>query len=541
MRAFASLLDGLSLAPGRNAKLALMVDHFRRVGDPGRGWALAALVGDLTLQGVRVADLRRLAGERIDPILFAISHDYVGDLSETVSLAWPARSEAAAMPGLEEIVTVLSTANRAVALHHLEMWLDRLDPVGRWALLKLITGGLRVGVSARLAKQALARFGDADIAEIEEIWHGLAPPYTALFAWLEGRADKPRPQIAAPFRPVMLAQPLFSRTQRAEAEPDAPVAITPETYAAEWKYDGVRVQAVSEGGQRRLYTRTGDEISETFPDIIAAMEFDGALDGELLVRAPEGGVAPFSALQRRLNRKRVSARDMAQRPAFIRAYDLLADGGEDLRALAFRVRRHRLEVFLSEHGGTCFDLSPLVEHVGLVDLDARRLDPPSPEIEGVMLKRWDSTYMPGRPVGAWYKWKRDPHLVDAVMMYAQRGHGRRSSFYSDFTFGVWAGGDQRAELTPVGKAYFGFTDDELQALDRFVRGHTSARYGPVRAVDAGPETGLVLEVAFDSLQASPRHKSGLAMRFPRINRIRWDKPAGEADTLATLQALLAPT
>ena len=538
MQAFADLLDRLVLTPARNGKLRLMVDYFATAPDPDRGYALGAITGDLDIPNVKPAMIRALMDGRMDPELFALSYDYVGDLAETVSLVWPQAHGANRTPPLSDIVETLAAAPRAEAPKLVAGWLDGLDATGRWAFLKLLTGGLRIGVSARLAKLALADFGDKDVTDIEEIWHGLAPPYESLFAWLEGRADKPAPDIAAPFRPVMLAHPLVPKADRDTPDAVDPALITADTFAAEWKYDGVRVQASAAGGERRIYTRTGDDISHAFPDIVAAMEFDGTLDGELLVRNADGTVAPFNALQQRLNRKTVSKRQLETHPAFIRAYDLLQDGGQDLRGQAFRERRIRLEAFVLGIETDRFDLSPLVPITTLAALDDARLDPPAPEIEGVMLKRWDSAYLAGRPKGLWYKWKRDPWLVDAVLMYAQRGHGKRSSFYSDFTFGVWRDEDGEDRLTPVGKAYFGFTDEELKQLDAFVRANTIDRFGPVRSVTASKETGVVLEVAFEGLQRSPRHKSGLAMRFPRINRIRWDKPTAEADRLETLAAML---
>ena len=540
MKAFAFLLDRLALTPQRNGKLALLVEHFRATPDPARGWALAALTGEIDLQNVKAAAIRKLVTARIDPQLFALSYDYVGDLAETVSLVWPARPGANRAPPIDTIVLDLMDASRVEGERLVEAWLDALDARGRWALLKLVTGGLRVGVSQRLTLLALARFGAVDVTEIEEIWHGIAPPYTDLFAWLEGRAAKPKPSIEAPFRPVMLAHPLVAKDKRDQDDAIDPNEITDAAFAAEWKYDGIRVQAVAEGETRRLYTRTGEDISHTFPDIVAAMEFDAALDGELLIRSETGGVAPFNALQQRLNRKTVSKRQMEARPAFILVYDLLVEGTEDVRALPFRDRRKRLEAFIERLGSDRFDLSPLIAIETPDALDERRRDPPAPEIEGIMLKRWDSAYLAGRIKGHWYKWKRDPFLIDAVLMYAQRGHGKRSSYYSDFTFGVWRSVEGEDQLAPVGKAYFGFTDDELKRLDSFVRDNTVDRFGPVRAVTANRETGLILEVAFEGLQRSPRHKSGIAMRFPRINRIRWDKPTAEADRLEALEALLAP-
>ena len=538
MQAFADLLDRLVLTPSRNGKLRLMADYFAAASDPDRGYALGAITGDLDIPNVKPAMIRALMDGRMDPELFALSYDYVGDLAETVSLVWPDVRGANRTPPLSDIVQTLAAAPRAEAPKLVAGWLDGLDATGRWAFLKLLTGGLRIGVSARLAKLALAQFGDKDVTEIEEIWHGLTPPYESLFAWLEGRADKPAPDIAAPFRPVMLAHPLVPKADRDTPDAVDPTLITADTFAAEWKYDGVRVQASAASGARRIYTRTGDDISHAFPDVVAAMEFHGTLDGELLVRNADGTVAPFNALQQRLNRKTVSKRQLETHPAFIRAYDLLQDGVRDLRGEAFRERRIRLEAFVLGIESDRFDLSPLVPITTLAALDDARLDPPAPEIEGVMLKRWDSAYLAGRPKGLWYKWKRDPYLVDAVLMYAQRGHGKRSSFYSDFTFGVWRDEDGEDRLAPVGKAYFGFTDEELKQLDAFVRANTIDRFGPVRSVTANKETGIVLEVAFEGLQRSPRHKSGLAMRFPRINRIRWDKPTAEADRIETLAAML---
>ena len=538
MEDFANLLERLLLTPSRNGKLTLLSAYFKQQRDPERGWALAALSGELKLPRVKASLIRRLAEKKFDTELFRLSYDYVGDLAETVSLMWSPAHGANHTPTLSDVVTTLQEASPAEGEQHLETWLNALDSRARWALLKLVTGGLRIGVSARLVKRALAEFGAKPVTDIEEIWHGLEPPYESLFSWLDGRADKPNPEITASFRPVMLAHPLITKAQRQEAETVLTEMLNAANFAAEWKYDGIRVQAVSEGGVRRLYTRTGDEISQTFPDVLSALNFDAALDGELLIRAPNGAVAPFNQLQQRLNRKRVSAKQLQAYPAFVRVYDLLQEGGEDLRSLPFVERRRRLEAFMRDRAEAGLDLSPLIPVTNFADLDLARNQPPSPEIEGLMLKRWDSSYQAGRPKGPWYKWKRDPHIIDAVLMYAQRGHGRRSGQYSDFTFGVWRRIGDEIQLTPVGKAYFGFTDEELKHLDKFVRDHTLERFGPVRAVQANQEAGLVLEVAFEGLQRSSRHKSGVAMRFPRIHRIRWDKPPAEADWLETLEALL---
>ncbi|MEC9343500.1 MAG: cisplatin damage response ATP-dependent DNA ligase, partial [Pseudomonadota bacterium] len=309
-----------------------------------------------------------------------------------------------------------------------------------------------------------------------------------------------------------------------------------------WKWDGIRVQAVADGGVRRLYSRTGDDISGAFPDIVEHMTFDGAIDGELLVRRHEDDefeVGTFSDLQQRLNRKTVTRKMLAGYPAFVRAYDLLVEGAEDLRTLPLDERRARLEPFIAPLDPLRFDLSPRVDFATFDELAGLRMAPPHPVIEGLMLKRRDAPYLAGRPRGPWFKWKKDPHVVDAVLLYAQRGHGKRSGFYSDYTFGVWRGNEAERELVPVGKAYFGFTDEELRQIDRYVRENTTERFGPVRSVRAEPDHGLVLEVAFEGLNRAKRHKSGVAMRFPRISRIRWDKRPSDADELAALEAMLA--
>ncbi|MDF1719693.1 MAG: cisplatin damage response ATP-dependent DNA ligase [Minwuia sp.] len=520
MQAFGELLDRLSTAPGRNVRLDLIAAYLQAAPDPDRGYALAALAGDLSLRTAKPAMIRELAATRADPDLFRMSYDYVGDLAETVALLWPAEFRVNATPRLSEIIHAMESARRVEVPDLVAAWLDRLDATGRWALLKLITGGLRVGVSGRLARTALTRLGDVGLAEVEEVWHAVEAPYAPLFDWLEGRAEKPSLTDALTFRPLMLAHPLEVSDQE---------RLDLSDYRAEWKWDGIRVQLVLRCGQARLFSRTGDDISRAFPDLLSDLTGDAVLDGELLVMRPDG-IGTFNDLQQRLNRKTVTAKLQTEQPVGLRLYDILIDGDRDCRDLAFDDRRQVLENWAARHPSPRIDLSPRVPLSGWEEMQQARMDPPHPAIEGLMLKRGDSTYHAGRPRGLWFKWKRDPHRVDCVMMYAQRGHGKRSSLYSDFTFGAWRDG----ELVPVGKAYFGFTDAELKELDRFVRTNTVERYGPVRAVNQT----LVLEVAFDGINRSRRHKSGVAMRFPRIARIRWDKPANEADDLETLERLI---
>ncbi|MEG3153066.1 cisplatin damage response ATP-dependent DNA ligase [Sphingomonas sp. ZT3P38] len=530
MRAFADLLDRLIYTRSRNAKLKLIADYLVAAPDPDRGWAMAALTGDLDLPAVKPAMIRALIEERVDPVLFRMSRDYVGDSAETVALLWPAP---AVPPADGEPLTVAQVVDRLGSLSRsdapaaLAGMLDRLDADERFALLKMATGALRIGVSARLAKTALAQAFGLDVEAVEEVWHGIAPPYSALFAWAEGRGQQPSAADVPVFRPFMLAHPLED------------LRVSLDDYAAEWKWDGIRVQIVRVGGETRLYSRAGDDVTGSFPEVARDFTTPGVLDGELMVKGSfqggaldeGGGAASFNALQQRLGRKIVSAKMLADYPAFVRLYDILFDGAEDLRELPWAARRPRLEAFAEGLDPERFDVSQLIAAADFTALEGIRAGARDASIEGVMLKRRDSPYVTGRRVGLWYKWKRDPLTADCVMMYAQRGNGRRSSFYSDYTFGCWT---EEGELLPVGKAYSGITDAELKMLDSFVRGHTLNRFGPVREV----EKTLVLEIAFDSIHESKRHKSGVAMRFPRIARIRTDKPAAEADTVAGLRRLI---
>src|SRR5688572_20412794 len=338
MRDFSQLLDAIVYTRSRSAKLKLIGDYLKRTPDPDRGYALAALTGELSLPAVKSAAIRAIVEERIDPTLFYMSWDYVGDLAETASLLWPRPPHQPAdlddgTLRISNVVERLASLGRAEAPGALAAMLDHLDASGRFALLKLATGELRIGISSRLAKVALAQAFGLDVDAVEEVWHGIGPPYLPLFAWAEGRGPQPTAENVPVFRPFMLAHPLED------------LRLSMADYAAEWKWDGIRVQLVRAGGETRLYSRAGDDITRSFPDVAAAFRTEGVLDGELLVRGEfQGGQAgSFNALQQRLGRKLVSARMLADYPAFVRLYDILIDGKEDLRPLPWTERRRRLE------------------------------------------------------------------------------------------------------------------------------------------------------------------------------------------------------
>ena len=402
---------------------------------------------------------------------------------------------------------------------------------GRWALLKLIGGAPRVGVSARLAKTALAQMSGHELSDIEEMWHALSPPYADLFAWLDNRGPRPNAEGKPVFRPLMLSHPI---------EEGDWAGLNPDEISAEWKWDGVRVQIAAGRGEVRIFSRSGDDISAGFPEIVAAFQpFDAVLDGELLV-VRDGVVAPFNDLQQRLNRKTVTGKMLRDYPAFVRLYDILIDGDEDLRPLPFAERRARLEAWHAQHHPRLTDVSALVPFDRLraprriVERHARgrhRGPDAEAQVEPLRLGPAEGALVEVEARGAHRRLRADvrPARLRQALVLLFRLHLRRLAR------------DRRRrwrsrvrELVPVGKAYSGFTDEELIRLDRFVRTHTTEQFGPVRAV----EPQMVLEIAFDAVFPSSRHKSGLAMRFPRVHRIRWDKPAAEADTLETVEKLV---
>ena len=560
MEAFSNLLEQLYYTAGTKAKAQLIADYITNTPDPDRGWAIAAMAGTLRFDFFKRNTVKKLITEHTDPALFAMSYDYVGEVSETVAHLWPHSEPTDSLPSLTEVVETFASVSKQKVSDTLAHYLTIMTPAQRWALLKLGTRGLRIGVSARSIKQILADYGNKDIKDIETLWHAVTPPYVDMLSWLEGKADKPDIENAVTFHPVMLSHPIE------DSDIDA---FTKDTWQIENKYDGIRVQLAVKTGKvsdenepdKALFSRTGDDISHSFPDLLESVNGNMVLDGELLVihnaendqgsktrgeastkthddsgatqsnAALQPDVDTFNALQQRLNKKKPSKALQTSAPVGLIVYDALVLNGEDLTEKTLKARRQALEKWFSENSNNRLFLSETLTATSPQSL--RKLHTQvcqNRAVEGLMIKRLDSKYIPGRPKGKWFKWKRDPLVVDAVMMYAQRGHGKRSSFYSDYTFGAW----EDNQLLPIGKAYSGFTDEELKKLDNWVRRNAVGRFGPVREV----KKELVLEVAFDAAHPSSRHKSGVALRFPRIHRIRWDKPADEADTLANVKALI---
>ncbi|GFD86689.1 ATP-dependent DNA ligase [Alteromonas sp. KUL150] len=574
MEAFSHLLEQLYFTSGNKAKAQLIADYIANTPDPDRGWAIAAMAGTLRFDFFKRNTVKKLITEHSDPALFAMSYDYVGEVSETVAHLWPYSKPTDSLPSLTEVVETFASVSKQKVSDTLANYLTVMTPAQRWALLKLGTRGLRIGVSARSIKQILADYGDKDIKEIETLWHAVHPPYVDMLRWLEGKAEKPEIENAVTFHPVMLSHPI----EDSDIE-----AFTENTWQIENKYDGIRVQLVVKSSkafndrsidsdttneddpEKALFSRTGDDISHSFPDLLESVSGNMVLDGELLVihnvehdnNLSEGSTAQgittgnttsdksdlqassivqpdvdtFNALQQRLNKKKPSKALQSSAPVGLIVYDALVLDGKDLTEQTLKTRRLALERWFSKTDNKRLFLSQTLTATSPESLRQLHTDVcQNRAVEGLMIKRLDSKYIPGRPKGKWFKWKRDPLVVDAVMMYAQRGHGKRSSFYSDFTFGTW----ENNQLLPIGKAYSGFTDEELKKLDNWVRRNAVGRFGPVREV----KKELVLEVAFDAVHPSSRHKSGVALRFPRIHRIRWDKPANEADTLANVKALI---
>jgi DNA ligase 1 len=527
MKAFADLYGGIDRTTKTTEKVAALVDYLRVVPPAEAAWALFFLSGRKIRRAVTMPALRRWAIERADipAWLFDESYDAVGDLAETIALLLPPSgrsSERTLDEWVHEELLPLADAEENERKRRVVAAWGRMSPEQTFVWNKLLTGAFRVGLSQLLVTRALAKVSGVPAATIAHRlmgpWSPTAEFYQALVAPTELASDVSRPY------PFFLAHPLEQPPESLGDRAD---------WHVEWKWDGIRCQAIRRGGQTFLWSRGEELITERFPEVAATCDrlADGTvLDGEILPWR-DGRSLPFGELQRRITRKVVTRRLLAEIPVALIAFDLLEGEGTDRRGEPFSERRGRLERLIAERfAGTNMIVSPAVEAATWDELAALRADSRARAVEGLMLKRRTSGYGVGRTRGDWWKWKIEPFTVDAVLLYAQRGSGKRASLYTDYTFGVW----DQGQLVPIAKAYSGLTDEEIRHVDAFVRRNTTEKFGPVRTV----KPDLVFELAFESIQASTRHRSGVAVRFPRIVRQRLDKKSADADTLDRVRAMI---
>jgi DNA ligase-1 len=528
LRGFARLYEALDGTTSTNEKVDALATYFSEVPDPDGAWAVFFLVGERLkrLVATRVLREQAAAAAGVAPWLFEECYRVCGDLAETAALLVP-EGAGRGCPDrplhvwIEGEILGLRDRDEPQQAAMLRGWWEELRGTERFLLNKLLTGALRVGVSRGLVARALARVAGVEAATILHRLAGNWEPSASAWRALIGEATA-EDDLSKPY-PFLLAAPL-------QAEPEALGPI--EDWAIEWKWDGIRAQVLHRGGEIAIWTRGEELVTERYPEVAAIARrwpAGSVLDGEILAWRGDAPL-PFAVLQRRIGRQRPGRRILEEAPVSFLAYDLLEERGADLRDEPLRERRRRLAA-LAEATTTRLSapLEPASWH------EARELRHAARErgTEGLVIKRLDSRYGVGRRRGRWWKWKVDALTVDAVLIYAQAGHGRRANLFTDYTLAVWNEG----ELVPVAKAYSGLSDAELRTMDRWIRRHTTERFGPVRSV----EPVQVFEIAFDSIRSSRRHKAGLALRFPRILRRRQDKPAADADTLETLQQLLETT
>jgi DNA ligase-1 len=530
VRDFARLYAALDATTATRGKLEALARYLATANPADAAWAVYFLSGGKPRQLVPTRVLRALAVEhaKIPDWLFEESYQAVGDLAETIAHLLPETGSGTEVPFAEWVesrLLALRGVDEAGVRERVVAWWMELDTLERFVFNKLVTGSFRVGVSKQLVVRALAEAFGLDAKRVAERLAGSWTPSAGAFLSLVAKEGEAR-ATGAPY-PFFLAHPLQ----------DAPETLGErDAWQAEWKWDGVRAQLVRRGGEVFLWSRGEELVTERFPEIAAAaraLPEGTVLDGEILPWR-EGETAPlgFATLQVRLNRKSVSAKLLAEAPVAFLAYDVLERDGQDVRARPVAERRESLESLLAAHARWPITLSPVVDATSWAALADARSEARARNVEGLMLKRRASAYGVGRTRGDWWKWKIDPMSVDAVLVYAQRGHGRRASVYTDYTFAVWDGD----ALVPFAKAYSGLTDAEFRQVDAFIRRNTFEKFGPVRSVK--PE--LVFEIGFEGIQSSTRHKSGIAVRFPRMLRWRTDKRPEEADGLDALRALLEP-
>ncbi|EAR51200.1 DNA ligase [Oceanicola granulosus HTCC2516] len=526
MKDFATLFTAVDQTTRTTRKVESLAEFFRTASDADKLWCVALFSGRRPKRVITTTVLREWAAERagIPLWLFEESYPIVGDLAETIALVLPPAAAHEERPLSHWIARLreLSAGDDATRKAGILAAWDVLDRTERLLFTKLLTGGFRVGVSQKLMTRALARATGQDEAELtHKLMGAWTPETTSWEALIE--AHDPSADLSRPY-PFYLAYQLDDLAALGSAA----------DWIAEWKWDGIRGQLVLRGGEHHLWSRGEELMTPRFPEFARLIDYlpDGTvIDGEVLAFADETPL-PFNALQKRIGRKSVPRKLLEESPVVLMAYDLLEDGGTDIRARPFAERRARLaELIGTIPPEAPARLSPAVTADSWEALAVERETSRDRNAEGLMLKRADSPYLAGRRKGDWWKWKVDPLVIDAVMIYAQSGSGRRANLFTDFTFAVWDGDD----LVPFTKAYSGLTDAEFRRITAWVRRNTLQKFGPVRQVR--PEH--VFEIAFEGIQESPRHKSGVALRFPRMSRWRHDKPIAEANTLADLREMLA--
>ncbi len=549
MKAFADLYDRLDATTSSNAKLVAMQDYFRTADPADAAWAVYFLGGGKPRQMVSSRVLREmaLAASALPPWLFEESYQAVGDLAETIAWLLPqsahTSTEGLATWVLDKLLPLRGLAPDALVAQLLPL-LQQLDRRGRLVCIKLITGSFRVGVSRLLVTRALAATSGVDAKRIAQRLVG----YTSLAARPAAddflRLVAPVPDDGSDVRDPGQPYPFFLAHPLVAASADFGQLLgAPSDWQVEWKWDGIRAQLVKRGGQYWLWSRGEELVTERFPELaaVAASLPDGTvLDGEIVVWK-EGQVQAFALLQQRIGRKTLGAALLKKVPVALLAYDLLEWQAEDWRQHPQASRRAQLEQVVATSAQPLLQLSPVLRGADWPDFERQRADSRALGVEGLMLKANDAHYGVGRTkdIGVWWKWKIEPYRIDAVLVYAQRGHGRRASLYSDYTFAVWDAPQQARErrLVPFAKAYSGLTDAEMRQVDAIIRKTTMEKFGPVRSVTPT----MVFELGFEGISLSGRHKSGIAVRFPRMLRWRQDKPLDEADTIDTLRALLPGT
>ncbi|MFN8390148.1 MAG: ATP-dependent DNA ligase [Bdellovibrionota bacterium] len=526
MRYFSELYQALDRSTKTNEKIRALESYFRSAPPVDAAWALYFILGNTVPRPVSTRVLREWVAEAAGLPLWLLEESYavVGDLAETFALILRPGSGGVDVPLsrlVEETLLPLSQLEEGERKRVLfELW-STLDQAQLFLVMKLITGSFRVGVQKTLLSRALSKISGLPQAQLaHRLMGGFAPTPAAFEKLVHPEAIESDPGQPYPF---CLASPL-------EAPPEELGAC--EDWLAEWKWDGIRAQCIRRAGQMLIWSRGEEVITETFPEIAEALSqlpSGTVVDGEIVAWDGERPL-PFGELQRRLGRKRVGAKMIEQVPTHFIAYDLLERNGTDFREATTERRRAELETLIRDIAGHRISISPLIQFANWSELAQLREQSRERRSEGCMLKRRDAPYGSGRKRGLWWKWKIDPHTCDAVLIYAERGHGRRAGLYTDYTFAVWKG----EELVPIAKAYSGLTDAEFAEINRFIRDHTLTRFGPVVSL----EPLLVFELSFDDIRLSKRHKAGLALRFPRMSRIRRDKLPKDADTIESLLALL---